>query len=127
MTIKQLSMLNSKKLPMKLWVETVSTVCYIINRVHMRQGMRKTLYEIWLSKKSNLSHFHIFGNKCYFLNDIYHLGKFDSKSDEGVFLGYSNNSRTYLVYNMTTQIIIKSANMVVDDTMIFRSYLRRKK
>ena len=28
-------MLNSKKLPMKLWVEAVSTMCYTISRVYV--------------------------------------------------------------------------------------------
>ena len=73
----------------------------------------KTPYEIWRGKKPNLSHFHIFGSKCYILNDREHLGKFDSKSYEIVFLGYSNNSRAYRVYNMRTQTIMESVNIVV--------------
>ena len=62
---------------MKLWVEVASIVCYTINRVYMQSGMRKTQYEIWRGKKPNLSHFHIFGSKCYILNDRKYLGKFD--------------------------------------------------
>ena len=42
-------------------------------------------------KKPNLSYFHIFRSTCYILNDREQLGKFDAKSDVGVFLGYSNN------------------------------------
>ena len=49
------------------------------------------------------------------LNDREHLGKFDSKSDQGVFLGYSNNSRAYRVYNMRIQTIMEFVNVVVDD------------
>ena len=52
---------------------------------------------------------------CFILNDREHLGKFYSKSDEGVFLGYFNNSRASRVYNMRTQNIIESANVVIDD------------
>ena len=44
------------------------------------------------------------------------MGKFDSKSDDSVFLGYSLNSKAYQVYNMRTQTIMKSSNVVVDDT-----------
>ena len=101
-------MLNNKKLSMKLWAKVVSTACYTINRVYVRSGMGKTPYEIWRCKKPNLSHFHIFGSKCYILNDREHLGKFDSKSDEDVFLGYSNNNMAYHVYNMRTQIVMES-------------------
>ena len=62
-------MLNSKKLSTRLWVEAVSTSCYTINRVFLRQGTNKTSYEIWKGKKPNLSHFHVFGCTCYILND----------------------------------------------------------
>ena len=78
-------MLNNKKLPMKLWVEAISTTCYIINRVYMHLGMGKTPYEIQRGKKPNLSYFYIFRSKWYILNNREHLGKFDSKSDEGGF------------------------------------------
>ena len=105
---------QQQKLPV-LWAEAVSTACYIINRVYVQLGMEKIPYEIWRGKKPNLSHFHIFGSKYCILNDKDHLRKFDSKSDKGIFLGYSNNSREYCVYNMRTQTIMESANVVVDD------------
>ncbi|GAA0163769.1 hypothetical protein LIER_19557 [Lithospermum erythrorhizon] len=43
--------------------------------------------------------------------------KFDVKSDEGIFLGYSRNSRALRVYNKRTQIDVKSAflNRVVQE------------
>ena len=53
-----------------------------------------------------MSYFHIFGSISYILNDREHLGKFDAKSDDGVFLGYSMNSKVYRVYNMRTQTIM---------------------
>ena len=37
----------------------------------------------------NISYFHPFGYKCFILNTKDKLGKFDSKSDNGIFLGYS--------------------------------------
>jgi len=43
------------------------------------------------------------------------LGKFDSKSDEGIFLGYSTNSRAYRVFNKRTETVMESINVVVDD------------
>ena len=58
-----------------------------------------TPYEIWRGKKPNLNHFHEFGSTCFVLNDREHKRKFDPKSDEGVFLGYSPNSKAYRVFN----------------------------
>ena len=93
--------------------------CHTINRVYFQSGTKKTLYELWKGKKPNVSYFHVFGSVCYILNDIEHLGKFDSKSDDGVFLGYSMNNKAYRVYNMRTQTIIESVNVVVDDANDF--------
>jgi len=38
----------------------------------------------------------------------------DPKSDEGIFLGYSTNSRAYRVYNSRTQVVMESINVVID-------------
>ena len=39
----------------------------------------------------------------------------DPKSDEGIFLGYSTNSRAYRVFNSKTKVMMESINVVVDD------------
>ena len=108
-------MLNSKKLSSKLQAKVVNTACYTINRVYLRPSTTKTPYEIWKAKKLNLSYFHIFGCICYILNDKEQLGKFQPKSDKSIFLGYSLNSRAYRVYNLHTQTIMESINVVIDD------------
>ena len=63
---------------------------------------------------------------CYILNDREHLDKFDSKSDQGMFLGYSNNSRAYRVYNIRTQTIMESTNIVVDDHIDFSEFSKKE-
>ena len=85
-------MINSKKLSTRLWAEAINTACYTINRVYLRPGTHKTTYELWKGKKPNLSYFLVFGCTCYILNDREHLGKFQAKSDKGIFLGYFLNS-----------------------------------
>ena len=66
-------------------------------------------------KKPNLSYFHVFGCTCYILNDRKHLGKFQAKSDKGIFLGYSLNSRAYRIFNLRTKTIMESVNVVIDN------------
>jgi len=39
----------------------------------------------------------------------------DPKSDEGIFLGYSTNSRTFKVFNSRTKVVMESINVVIDD------------
>jgi len=38
-------------------------------------------------------------------NDKDNLGKLDAKSDEGIFLGYSLQSKSFRIYNKRTMII----------------------
>ena len=98
-------MLNNKKLSKRLWVEAINTTCHTTNRVYFRPGTKKTPYELCKGRKPNVSYFRVFGSVCYILNDIEYLGKFDFKSDDGVFLGYSMNSKAYSVYNMSRLIL----------------------
>ena len=70
----------------------MSTLCHIRNRIFFRVGTKKTSYEIWNEKNPKVKYFRVFGGKCFILNDRENLGKFDAKSDEGIFLGYSVNS-----------------------------------
>ena len=82
-----------------------------------RQETKKTLYEIWREKKLKVKYFRVFGSKCYILNDRENPGKFDAKSNEGIFLGYSTNNRAYRVYNKCTKTVMESINVVIDDTI----------
>ena len=64
-----------------------------------------------------MKYFRIFGSKCYILNDRENPVKFDAKSDEGIFLGYSTNSQAYIVYNKRTKTLMESINVVINDTI----------
>ncbi|KAK4857911.1 hypothetical protein QYF36_008143 [Acer negundo] len=101
-----------------LWAEAVNTACYIGNRVFLRPGTRQISYELWRGRKPNVSYFHTFGSKCYILNDRDQLGKFNAKSDEGIFIGCALNSRAYRVFNLKTHTVMESSNVVVDDTRL---------
>ncbi|KAK2402491.1 cysteine-rich RECEPTOR kinase [Trifolium repens] len=108
-------MLHAKKLPYYFWAEAMNTACYVHNRVTLRAGTSTTLYEIWKGRKPNVKYFHVFGSKCYILADREQRRKLDPKSDEGIFLGYSTNSRAYRVFNNRTKTMMESINVVIKD------------
>ena len=71
------------------WAEAVNTACYTQNRAMINKAHDKTPFEIYKGKRPNISHFRIFGCKCFVLNNGKdQLRAFQAKSDEGVFLGY---------------------------------------
>ena len=44
------------------------------------------------------------------------MGKFDSQSNEGIFLGYSSTSKANWVYNKRTTKVMETVNVVIDET-----------
>lgn len=111
-------MLHAKNIPYHFWAEAMNTACYIHNRVTFRAGTSSTLYELWKGKKHIVKYFHVLGSKCYILADREQRRKMDPKSDEGIFLGYSTNSRTYRVFNSRTKVMMESIKVVVNDSII---------
>ena len=109
------TMLNQNELPTHFWAEAINIACYTSNRTHMRSHTRKTCYELWKGKKPSVKYFRVFGSRCYVLKDHENLGKFESKSEEGIFLGYSSKSRAYRVYILSSKCMVESINVIVDD------------
>ncbi|GJW29030.1 putative ribonuclease H-like domain-containing protein [Tanacetum coccineum] len=99
------TMLADSKLPTTFWAEVVSTVCYVQNRVLVVKPHNKTPYELCRGFKPALSFMIPFGYHVTILNTLDSLGKFDGKSDEGFFVGYSLSSKAFRVYNTRTKRI----------------------
>ncbi|GJY19544.1 retrovirus-related pol polyprotein from transposon TNT 1-94 [Tanacetum coccineum] len=104
------TILNEKSLPQKFWCNIVDTSTYILNRILIRAILGKTPYELLKGRKPTL------GSKCFILNTNDNLPKFDSKSYESVFLGYSQNSKAYIILNKNTKKVRESLNVTFDET-----------
>ncbi|GKA25024.1 putative ribonuclease H-like domain-containing protein [Tanacetum coccineum] len=72
--------------------EAVNIACYVQNKVLLVKPYNKTLYELFRGRTPALSFMRPFGCHVTILNTLDYLGKFDGKSDEGFFVGYSLNS-----------------------------------
>ncbi|GKD81710.1 retrovirus-related pol polyprotein from transposon TNT 1-94 [Tanacetum coccineum] len=117
-TLQEMSMtmLNEQSLTQKFWCNAVDTSTYILNRILIRAILGKTPYELLRGRKPTLDYFRVFGSKCFILNTKYYLTKFDPKSYEGVFLGYSQNSKAYIILNKHTRKVEESLNVTFDET-----------
>ncbi|KAJ9556204.1 LOW QUALITY PROTEIN: hypothetical protein OSB04_010818 [Centaurea solstitialis] len=110
------SMMAHSGVPQSFWAEVVSTACYTQNRTLIVKRTGKTAYEMVEQRKPNIDYFRVFGCKCYVLNDRDDLGKFEPKSDESIFIGYSHNSKAYRVFNKRTRTILESSNVDFSET-----------
>ncbi|GKF01165.1 putative ribonuclease H-like domain-containing protein, partial [Tanacetum coccineum] len=96
-------MLAESKLPTTFWVEAVNTACYAQNKVLVVKPHNKTPYELCRGRTPSLSFMKPFGCHVTILNTLDRLRKFDGKSDDGFFVGYSLNSKAFRVYNIRTR------------------------
>ncbi|KAJ9557345.1 hypothetical protein OSB04_011959 [Centaurea solstitialis] len=108
-------------LPLTFWAEAVSTTCFTQNRTIINKRFKKTHYHIINRRVPNVKIFHVFGCRCYILNNHDNLGKFDKKADEGYFLGYSLTSKTFRVYNKRTKMVMETVYVTFDENVSMTS------
>jgi hypothetical protein len=64
----------------------VNTACYASNRIYLSVHKKKTCYELMHGCTPKMSHFHVFGCKCFILKKGKKLDKFETRSVDGIFL-----------------------------------------
>lgn len=84
----------------------------------MRPLLGKVAYELYLGKIPSIFHFKVFGSKCYIPNTKDQLNKFNSKNQNGIFLGYSSKSSSYIIYNLETHCVEESSDIVFDEVKV---------
>lgn len=70
---------------------------------------------MWFGRPPTIKHFKVFGSKCYIKNNDEHLGKYDDRVDEGVFLGYATNNKGYICYNKRLHKMVDCIDIKVDE------------
>jgi transposase InsO family protein len=77
------TMLDEYKTLDQFWAEAINTACYTINRLYLHRILKKTLYELLIDKKPNVSYFRVFVSKCFILIKRGRNSKFAPKAVEG--------------------------------------------
>jgi hypothetical protein len=73
-----------------------------------------TPFELHFGRKPSVSHLRLFGCKCFTLKRD-NLDKFESRSFDGILLGYTPHGRSYIVFNLETNTIVKSYDVTFDE------------
>nr|GEX18409.1 hypothetical protein [Tanacetum cinerariifolium] len=109
------TMLSAAKVPLFFWAEAIVTVCFTQNHSLVIPRHEKTPYHIINNQKPSVKLFHIFGSICYIVKDGENLDKMKERGDECIFVGYSNQSRAYRVFNKRTRVIMESIHVNFDE------------
>ncbi|KAK1627969.1 hypothetical protein QYE76_002284 [Lolium multiflorum] len=106
------TMLSEFNSPHNFWGEAISTAVHYSNRLFLRPLHNKTPYELLTGNKPNVTYIRVFGCKCLVKNNKGKLGKFETRTIEGIFVGYAENSHAYRYYNRSTGTIEVSCDVV---------------
>jgi hypothetical protein len=108
-------MLMDSKLTDIFWTHAIHTMVHIQNKVMLRNTIDKTPYELCKGRPSNVKHFRVFGRKCYIKSEDGRMGKFESRVDKGVLVGYSSTRKAYKCYNLRLNKVVESINVTIDE------------
>ncbi|GKU93759.1 hypothetical protein SLEP1_g7327 [Rubroshorea leprosula] len=99
-------------LPLKFWVECVLTAGYLINLTPTPVLSGLTPFGKLFGKTPGYSNLKVFGCLCYAHNHTKNCGKFDSRASKCVFIDYPYGQKGYKVYDLETNQIFISRDIV---------------
>ena len=103
-------------LPIEFWGECILTAAYLINRTPSKLLNGQTPFERLYLRSPPLTHLRVFGCLCYAHNQNHRGDKFDSRSVQGVFIGYPTGKKGWRVLNPDTGKIFVSRDVVFCET-----------
>lgn len=96
------TMLFARELNPNLWAEVANTVVYVLNRTGTSSVPDKSPIELWTGKSADLYNLNSFGRSVYCHVPAQQRRKLNSKAVKCIFVGYSETSKGYRVYNPVT-------------------------
>jgi hypothetical protein len=110
------TMLDEHMTPRHFCTEAISTACYISNQIFLCSLVNLTPFELCFGHQLSVSHLiRTFGCKCFILKHG-NLDKFESRSSDGIFLGYTPHGRSYRVLNLEINTVVESCDVTFDET-----------
>jgi len=105
-------MLFFKNVKIMFWADAVLCAAYIKNRCPSNAIRNKTPYEMWYGHIPSVKHLRVFGSTCYALIPKVHRNKPGARSRKCIFLGYSNTSKAYHLYDEVNKKFVVSRDVI---------------
>lgn len=93
-------------LPKYFWPFSLLTATHIVNRLPTLVLNWKTPYESLYGKPPDYLNKKTFGCLCYAFNVKPHKGKFDTRAQKCVFIGFSPGQKAHKLYSLDSKQII---------------------
>ena len=108
-------MMKAKGMPTRLWGEEVTTVVFILNRSPTKALAGKTPFEAWYGRKPSMSFLRTFGCIGHVRKTKPNLTKLEDRSTPMVFLGYTEGTKAYQLYDPRGDKVLVSHDVVFDE------------
>lgn len=113
---KARSMLADANLTTMFWESAIQYANWIINRSPSRAlDDNKTPYELYYNKKPSLTTLRVFGCKVWVQIPKKHRAKFDNRTVECIFLGFTSGKRAFIAYDRTNRRVIESRDVKFEE------------
>ena len=109
------SLLARGKIPKSFWPKAVNWSIHVLNRSPTFSVQNMTPEEAWSGRKPAVDHFKIFGCIAYAHITYEKRNKLDDKGEKCVFLGVSEASKAYKLFNPLTKKIVTSRDVIFDE------------
>ena len=93
------SMMFFKNLKLRFLADAVLCVVYIKNTCPSNTIRNKTPYQMWHGHIPSVKNFKVFDSSVYALISNVQINKLGARSRKCIFLGYSNTSKGYRLYD----------------------------
>ena len=113
------SLLIRSCIPKSFWPEAVNWSIHILNRCPILVVQNMTPEEAWSRRKPAVDHFRIFGCVAYAHIPNQKRKKLDDKGEKCSFLGVSDQSKAYKLYNPNTKKILVSRDVIFYEDQIW--------
>ena len=112
-------MLSKKKILKTFWPEAVNWTIYVLNRNPTVAVKNVTPEEAWSGVKASVEHFRVFGCVAHVHVPDARRTKLDNKSFECVLLGFSEETKGYMLYDPMAKKVVPSKDIVFEE---YRQY-----
>jgi hypothetical protein len=104
------------------WAEALNTINNLQNRSPTKALDDKTPFESWSRIKPTLTHIKIFDYKTYTLIPKENKQKLNLHSIKCIFLSYIEESKTYMLMDISNIRIIISKGVIFDETPTYAAH-----
>ena len=117
------AMIHDQYLPMYLWAQATMTAVYVQNKLSRSVLGNKTLEEMFTGEKPKVSHLKIFGCPIYLHVPKEKRSKLDPSRKKGIFVGYSDQLKAYIIYILGFSKIEVNIDVTFDEDPTFNKYI----